>query len=193
LQWNIGRITHATTLSNNFTFGDQIIGDDTSVAIFRHENGAVSAYVESWAIPCPTTGLRFDAYGTKGSVKLEYSGGKRTVTVRTKDGGEECAFEFDPNKKDQMDVFGGAKDMHGQVDHFIRCIAEKKQPLTHGREGIVPMQIILAACAGEEEGRIMPVAEFLKKRKKAKKTAKKKKKKATKKSTKKKKAAKKKR
>jgi len=67
--------------------------------------------------------------------------------------------------------------------------------MTHGREGIIPMQIILAACAGEEEGRILPIAEFLKNRKKAKKAAKKKttKKKATKKAAKKKKTAKKKR
>ncbi|NOZ24404.1 MAG: Gfo/Idh/MocA family oxidoreductase, partial [Planctomycetes bacterium] len=122
LQWNIGRITHATTLSNNFTFGDQIIGDDTSVAIFRHENGAVSSYVESWAIPCPTTGLRFDAYGTKGSVKLEYirGTGARVVDLWTKDGGHERVFEWDPTKKDLDDVFGGAKDMHGQIDHFIK-------------------------------------------------------------------------
>jgi len=167
LQWNIGPITHAATLSNNFTFGDRIMGDDTSVAIFRHDNGAVSSYVESWAIPCPVTGLRFDAYGTEGSVTLAYSGGKRTVTVTTRQGGEERVFEFDPSRKDQMDVFGGAKDMHGQIDHFIRCIAEKKRPLTHGREGIIPMQIILAACAAEEEGRIMPVAEFLERRTKA--------------------------
>lgn len=173
LQWSVGRITHASTLSNNFTFGDQIVGDDTSVAMFRHENGAVSAYIESWAIPCPTTSLRFDAYGTEGTAKLEYerATGKRLVEVWTKGGGYEKAFEFDPSKKDHMDVFGGAKDMHGQIDHFVRCIAEKKQPLTHGREGIVPMQIILAACAGEEEGRIMPVAEFLERRKKAKKPA----------------------
>ena len=47
-------VSHALTLG-------QVIpgGDDTNCAIFRHANGAVSAYVESWAIACPTSSIRF--------------------------------------------------------------------------------------------------------------------------------------
>jgi len=167
LIWNIGEITHAASMGNRFTFGDVIPGgDDTSVAIFRHEGGAVSAYVESWALPFPMTRLLFDAYGTEGSVRLQYQDdGKRTVDVKDKSGVERV-FEFDPSKKDYMDAFGGAKDMHGQIDHFIRCIAEGKQPVTHGREGIKAMQVILAACEGDETNRIVSIEEFLAERKK---------------------------
>lgn len=166
--WNVGEITHASSLSNNFTFGAQIPGgDDTSVAVFRHENGAVSSYVESWAIRYPLTSLLFDAYGTDGSVRLQYHpDGKRTVDVKSGKGAERV-FEFDPSKKDQMDVFGGAKDMHGQIAHFIECVSQKKQPLTHGREGIKAMQAILAATEAEETNRIVVMKEFLARRRTA--------------------------
>jgi len=163
LIWNVGEITHAASMGNRFTLGEIIPGgDDTSVAIFKHENGAVSAYVESWAVPHPTISTRFEAYGTEGSVKLEYGRGTtRKVELFTRDG-VEVVCEVDPSKKDPMDPFGGAKEMHGQIDHFIRCIIEKKQPVTHGREGIKAMEVILAACHGDETGRIVPVREFVK-------------------------------
>ena len=61
-----------------------------------------------------------------------------------------------------MDAFGGAKDMQGQIRHFIGCIRNRELPLTHGREGIKPMQVVLAAEAAEREGRLLEVEEFVK-------------------------------
>ncbi|MGD8239603.1 MAG: Gfo/Idh/MocA family oxidoreductase [Armatimonadota bacterium] len=161
LIWNIGPITEAHAMSSNFVLGDQILGDDTTVATFRHESGALSAYVESWAITHPITRIRFDAYGTDGSVRLEYHlDGLRTVELTTEDG-HERVLELDPRKQDRMDAFGGAKDMHGQIAHFVDCIVEGRQPLTHGREGIKAMQVILAACEAEDSGQAVRMAEFL--------------------------------
>jgi len=164
LIWNIGPITEACSMSSNFVLGDQILGDDTTVATFRHENGALSAYVESWAITHPITRIRFDVYGSAGSARLEYHlDGRRTVEVKNEDG-HDTVFELDPSKQDYMDPFGGAKDMHGQIAHFVECIAEGKQPLTHGREGIKAMQVILAACEAEHCGKVVRMDEFLARR-----------------------------
>ncbi|HIE50378.1 MAG TPA: Gfo/Idh/MocA family oxidoreductase [Armatimonadetes bacterium] len=161
LIWNIGRITHAAVMSNNFTFGECIVGDDTSVAIFRHLNGAVSAYVESWAVRYPLTRLLFDAYGTEGSVRLQYHGdGTRTLDVWDAQG-QERVFTFDPRSQEHLDAFGGVKDMQGQIAHFADCVLEGRQPLTHGREGIKAMQVILAACWGEETKRLVDVDAFV--------------------------------
>ncbi len=161
LQWSIGPIVETANVSHALTLGDIIPGgDDTNCAIFRHENGAVSAYVESWAVPFRTRGIHFEAYGTEGSIQLLYHlDGKRTVTLFNKDG-QEVLFEFDPARQDHMDAFGGAKDMQGQIAHFIECVQKGEQPLTHGREGIKPMEVILAATAAEEEGRTLKVEEF---------------------------------
>ncbi len=166
LQWDVGPIVETTCMGNAFTFAEEIPGgDDTEVMINRHENGAVSAYVESWATPYPLTRLKLDVYGKEGSARVEYLADTRRVVEVNNGDGWERVWEYDPNKAELMDVFGGAKDMHGQIAHFIECILDGKQPLTHGREGIKPMQVIAAATEGEKRGEIINVQEWLKERK----------------------------
>jgi len=162
LIWSVGPIVETANVSHAKTLASLIPGgDDTNCAIFRHENGAVSCYAESWAIPFRTDGIRFEAYGTKGSLQLSYQmDGKRVVRLFNEKG-QTPIFEFDPSKQDHMDAFGGAKDMQGQIGHFISCILDRKEPLTHGREGIKPMQAVLAATAAEEEGRTINIEEFV--------------------------------
>ena len=160
LIWNVGEVTQVSSLSSNSVFGNQIVGDDSSVAIFRHENGAVSSYVESWAIKYPLTTIQFDVYGTEGSMRLSYSGGKRIVTL-TASGGTETIFEFDPSRQEHIDAFGGVKDMQGEISHFIDCIIENKKPLTDGRESIKSMQVITAACEAEESNKIVDMKDFM--------------------------------
>lgn len=166
LIWDIGGITETASLSNAFTFKDWIPGgDDTTCAIFRHENGAVSSFVESWASPNRMTVIRLEIFGKKNCCRLEYlPDGRRYVDLSTRDGMKRL-WEYDPKKADVGDGFSGAKDMHGQIHHFVECILEGKQPLTHGREGIKAMQVILAATEAEKTGRIVKVQEFLASRK----------------------------
>lgn len=161
LLWNIGPIVETANVSHALTLADVIPGgDDTNCAVFRHANGAVSCYAESWAIPHRTAGIRFEAYGTEGSVQLLYHrDGRRTVTLFNA-AGQETLFELDPSKREQADLFGGAKDMEGQIAHFIDCVQTGAQPLTHGREGIRPMEVILAATAAERERRTLRIDEF---------------------------------
>jgi len=90
--------------------------------------------------------------------------GKRIVDLRDKDGWKRV-WEFDPSKAEMMDVFGGAKDMHGQISHFVECVIEGKQPTTHGREGIKAMQVILASTEAEKTGRVVNVKDYLAARK----------------------------
>ena len=160
LIWNVGEITQVASFSSNSILGNQIIGDDTSVAIFRHENGAVSSYVESWVIRYPLTTILFDVYGTEGSIRLSYSGGKRIVTLTTS-GGTETIFEFDPSIQEHIDAFGGVKDMQGEISHFIDCIVENKRPLTDGRESLKSMQVIIAASEAEATKKIVDMKDFL--------------------------------
>ena len=162
LYWCIGPVVETANVSHAMTLGEIIPGgDDTNCAVFRHENGAVSAYVESWAVPFRTAGIRFEVYGTEGSLQLQYQlDGKRVVRLFNKDG-QAPAFEFDPSKQDHMDAFGGAKDMQGQIAHFIECVQTGQQPVTHGREGVKAMEVVLAATAAEEEGRTVNIEEFI--------------------------------
>ncbi len=162
LQWCMGDIVETANVSHAKTLGEIIPGgDDTNCAIFRHANGAVSGYIESWAIPYRCAGIRFEVYGTEGTLQLVYHlDGKRIVTLVNNEGCNDI-FEFDPSKQDHMDAFGGAKDMQGQIAHFIECVQKGEQPLTHGREGIKPMAVILAATAAEEEGKMLKVEEFV--------------------------------
>ena len=162
LIWNVGDIVETASVGNAFTFADYIPGgDDTTCAIFKHDNGAVSAYVESWATPYPITALKIDVYGKEGSARVEYlSDGRRIVDVLDKDGPQRV-WEYDPSDQKMMDVFGGAKDMHGQISHFVECVIEDKQPDTHGREAIKAMQVIAASMEAEHTGKIIDVQEYL--------------------------------
>ncbi|MCE5239629.1 Gfo/Idh/MocA family oxidoreductase [bacterium] len=162
LIWHVGEIVETASVGNAFTFGDWIPGgDDTTCAVFKHENGAVSAYVESWATPYPMTPLKIDIYGKAGSARVEYlRDGHRIVDLHNADGWQRV-WEFDPSNQEMMDVFGGAKDMHGQISHFVECIIEGKQPMTHGREGIKAMQVISASMEAERTGRIVSVPDFM--------------------------------
>ena len=166
LLWDVGEIVETSSVGNAMSFKEWIPGgDDTTCAFFRHANGAVSAYVESWATPYPLTSLKIDVYGKEGSARVEYlPDGRRVVEMRNKDGWQRV-WEFDPSKQEMMDVFGGAKDMHGQISHFVECVAERKQPQTHGREGIKAMQVVLASTEAEKTGRIVNVQEYLAARK----------------------------
>ena len=162
LIWNVGEIVETTSLGNAMTFADWIPGgDDTTCAIFKHASGAVSAYVESWATPFPLTPLKIDVYGKEGSARVEYLGdGRRVVELSDKDGARRL-WEYDPSNQEMLDVFGGAKDMHGQISHFVECAIEGKQPQTHGREGIKAMQVITASMEAEHTGRIVDMHEYL--------------------------------
>lgn len=162
LYWCLGPVVETANVSHALTLHGLIPGgDDTNCAIFRHENGAVSAYVESWAIPYRTAGIRFEVYGTEGSLQLKYQlDGGRVVSLYNKDGQTDI-FEFDPSKQDHMDAFGGAKDMQGQIAHFIECCQTGKQPVTHGREGIKPMEIVIAATEAEKERKTLRIDEFI--------------------------------
>jgi predicted dehydrogenase len=166
LIWNVGEIVETASVGNAFTFHDYIPGgDDTTCAVFKHASGAVSAYVESWATPYPMTLLKIDVYGKEGSARVEYlPDGKRIVDLLNQ-GGWQRVWEYDPNDQQMMDVFGGAKDMHGQISHFVECVIEGKQPETHGREGIKAMQVVAASMEAEHTDRIVDVQEFLAQRK----------------------------
>ena len=165
LQWCVGPIAETANFSHAKTLGDIIPGgDDTNCAIFRHENGAVSTYCESWALPFGTGGMRFEVYGSEGSVQLACpGGGHRVVNLLNVDGKSEV-YHFDPAEKDQPDVLAGntkGHKMQGEIAHFIAAIQNRQQPRTHGREGIKAMQVILAAEAAEREGRTISVSEFV--------------------------------
>lgn len=166
LIWDVGEIVETSSLGNAFTFADYIPGgDDTTCAIFKHASGAVSAYVESWATPFPLTPLKIDVYGKEGSARVEYlHDGRRIVDLSNKDGWNRV-WEYDPKDQQMLDVFGGAKDMHGQISHFVDCVITGRQPETHGREGIRAMQVIAASMEAEHTGRIVEVQEYLTRRK----------------------------
>ena len=159
LQWCVGPIVETASVSHAKILGEVIPGgDDTNCAIFRHNNGAVSTFCESWATPYGTGGIRFEVYGTEGSVQLRPG---HVVNLLNADGKTELCH---PPEKDQTDVSSGSATGHhmqGEVAHFISCIQNRQPPRTHGREGIKPMQVILAAEAAEREGRIIKIEEFV--------------------------------
>ena len=66
--------------------------------------------------------------------------------------GMNIVWEFDPAKADHMDVFGGAKDMHGQIEHFVECILDDKQPRVTGLDGLKAVEAVVAANQSLKSG-----------------------------------------
>jgi len=164
LQWCIGTIVETASVSHAKILGYAIPGgDDTNCAIFRHENGAVSTYLESWALPYSTGGMRFEVYGTEGSVQLALPGGGHRIVNLLNSEGKTELYHFNPEKKEDNVLSGNTKghQMQGEIEHFISAVQKGEEPITHGREGIKSMQVILAAEAAERERCIVNVAEFI--------------------------------
>ncbi|MCC6443626.1 MAG: Gfo/Idh/MocA family oxidoreductase [Armatimonadetes bacterium] len=124
--------------------------DDTIFAVIRFENGTAACVEASWALPdnsIATLDARLEIVGTKGAVYVDIHGQGITVVEQ--------------GKLDRPDTMYGPV-VHGkltgilrdEIDHFIACVMEDREPLISGESALEAVRIVAAAHRSLESGQV---------------------------------------
>ncbi len=152
--WNLGDVVQATSMGRDQAQWDRLAREDTAVAIFRFESGALGSYAASWGTRHTDCRLRFSVYLEGGNLVLSYDPDRVRRLTLWQNGDEKgrLIMEEDPRQADPMDAFSARKNFVGECEHFIDCIVNDRTPLTNGVESRKSMEAIAAAYHGEDYG-----------------------------------------
>jgi predicted dehydrogenase len=150
--YNFGDIAAVSSMGTNSVRGPALAREDTAVAIFRFKNGMLGNFICSWAAKHTNVYIEFNVYGTDGFLRLTYEndGVRRLQRFVGKEG--QTLLEVDPRHLATVD---GPKNFAGECAHFVDCIVNDREPLTHGRQSRKSMEAILAASQADDESEVI--------------------------------------
>ncbi|MEW6751194.1 MAG: Gfo/Idh/MocA family oxidoreductase [Candidatus Latescibacterota bacterium] len=120
----------------------EMAGDDTSVAVARLESGAVAEVTESFSTHDREGSPRGSVHGDRGSLWFD----RTSVHLLRPGAGDPQRFSFAP---------AGFEPVLG---HFLRCVRDRCEPLTSGRDQLRPLAAVCAACDSMHSGQFEVVA-----------------------------------
>ena len=138
---------------NTQLHGEKTRGEDNSLCILEFENGAIGLVENSWS---HLSGLddRIEIHGSAGLTYADLNRGNALPTYS--EAGYGYAVEKAPSTKgwsypifDEHYNFG----MPQELRHYARCVQGKEEPLLTGEDGMLVLEIMLAAYASAREGR----------------------------------------
>ena len=128
-------------------------GEDNSVVIIEFENGVTAVAENSWA---KHGGMddRCEAYGTGGVVYADLFMGNAAIAY-SKNGYGYAMEKADTTVGWSFTIFEEVfnQGYPHELQHFIDCVREHKQPLVTGDDGRAVLEIIYAAYASAREGK----------------------------------------
>jgi predicted dehydrogenase len=125
---------------------------DVVMGIIKFRNGAVGGLEINWALPTTWTRLlesRLHVVGTKGAVFVDVV--DMGLEVYSEAGAEYLDTVHWPVVRGRL--VGALRE---EIGHFIECVAEDREPLVTGEDGLRSLEIALALIKSSKEGR--PVA-----------------------------------
>jgi predicted dehydrogenase len=126
---------------------DFLEGEDSAEVLVRFADGAVGSIMTSWAFGPPATTEKFWVAGEAGTL---WSDG-RSLRHRPRGGRTRIVASYPPPKPHTVAL--------GVLD-FVACLREGRRPLNTQVEGIRVLQVILAAYASAERGRIVALSDL---------------------------------
>jgi myo-inositol 2-dehydrogenase/D-chiro-inositol 1-dehydrogenase len=144
---------------------DRTKGEDNSVIIIEFENGVVAIAENSWA---KHGGMddKCEVYGTGGVMYADLFMGNAAITY-SKQGYGYAMEKADTTVGWSFTVFEEVfnQGYPHELQHFIDCVQNDKQPLVTGDDGRAVLEIIYAAYASAKEGKkiMLPFAPAVKK------------------------------
>jgi predicted dehydrogenase len=132
---------------------DKTAGDDTSIVIVDFANGATAYIEESWA---KLGGMddRAEIHGTGGVAYADLLQGNSIQTYSTT--GYGYAVEKSGGTRGWSYTMYEEAWNYGfpqELEHFIDCVRNDREPLETGRDGRVVMEALMAAYASAGQGR----------------------------------------
>ena len=164
LNWMVGKMTsvQATTL----TFFKDAYQDveDNAMGIIHFENGAIANFTLSNTTEAPWT-ERLELFGTRGSIIVDMLAERPVQVFSTKDRSDDVADRWSRyGDVGWMEPFLShsalewkSTSMRREVQHFVECVLEDKQPLVTGEDGRRDVAISLKCYESAKLGKEVPV------------------------------------
>lgn len=152
LRWLMGdEVQRVYAEGGNLTCPELLqVGDiDTAIINLRFSNGGLG-YVEAGRNCRYGYDIRCEIRGTEGTLQIGYLQDTPVLTLTPQGVTHDTVAWFEER-------FTPA--YHAQLDHFIECIQQEKEPLAGASEARIALQISLAATQSQAQGRPVNVAE----------------------------------
>lgn len=144
-RWFVGDVVRATGFTSTTRFPIEPL-EDNGFALLETKSGAICSAHSSltqW-----TNLFEFEVYGDKGSVTVEglgasYGVEKLHVALHDPTG---------PFSRRTIEYRGGDSSWNSEWDEMVRAIAEKRQPIGNGEDGLRAMEIVDAVYSAAKTG-----------------------------------------
>jgi len=164
LRWMVGEIK--TVQATTMTFFKDLYQDveDNAMGTLRFVNGAIANFSLSNTTEAPWT-ERLEIFGTKGSIIVDMLSERPIQVFSTKNRSEDMA-EWWSHYGDvgwmEPYISHSALEwkptsMRREVQHFVECVLEDKQPLVSGQDGRRDVEISLKCYESAKLGKEIPV------------------------------------
>lgn len=120
---------------------DWMEGEGTAQCVFEFERGALGNLSVSWGIPFKDQKSRIQVHTTKAMLAVSGS----NLVIRDKDGQRNL---YEPHAGSERSPGSGVID---EINHFLECIQEGKEPLTNGHEALKSLRVVWDLYMQEEE------------------------------------------
>ena len=135
--------------------------EDNLICIVEFENGVIGVVETSWAKPGGMDD-RIEIYGDKGVIYSDLFRGNSSLTYST-DGYGYAAEKAGSTKGWTFTIFEEAfnQGYPQELEHFIDCVRNEKEPCVTGKDGRAVLEMIYAAyeSAGKGAKVLMPIEE----------------------------------
>ncbi len=136
-------VRKVAAFTGNLAFDYEV--EDTATLLMQFASGVQGIVDACYSTPDGSTEDRLEVYGTKGSLVTRHTvtstpAGEMDIHLN----GKSEAFRYEP-----VDLY------IQQVEEFMRCIAEDREPAVTGEDGLRTQQIMSAAYTSAAESRIV--------------------------------------
>lgn len=153
LRWLMGDIASVFAFVEKLACPVETENDDTAVIVLKFKNGSLGEVdVCCCAVSEPTN--RLELYGTKGTIIEDHMWEQPLMYCSHQPG-----FETEGWVKPEVEhaPFPGyyGISFRNEVEHFVDCIIENKEPIVTGEDGKAALKIALLAYQSAKKGRAL--------------------------------------
>jgi predicted dehydrogenase len=157
LRWLIGEAIEVQAVASTSDLIDpQRRTEDSGHVLLRFANGCIGEVTVSYVLKTPHFAASWDVmpieiYGRDGSIRMDEHD---TITVTSdKIGGAAGSGVFQVQTRPPVGApRPPAEGMAGAADHFLDCVLNGTQPLTHGQDARASLELVEAAYRSIQEG-----------------------------------------
>lgn len=164
-RWFVGEIKSVYAVTTKYGKSTVSEVEDNAVGTLRFQNGALGVFGFSTTTASPWT-EELQIFGTKGSISVDFlaSNALRVFSTvrRSEDKAEwwsrygDVSWEYPFVEHSTTEWV--TSSMRREVQHFVDCILNNKQPLVSGEDGKKAVELCLAAYESARAGKEVPLS-----------------------------------